>query len=378
MNSCCNNCDRVTSNSDDIFILYNMCTPCYEIIQSTNDVYYGESDDENLYYDERDDEYEYYFDFNSIENTPINLNEIPDIIINNNETTEDQTSINESTVEDASINASTIDDVPTNDVSVNETSSNKTTTTFTEYSFGPVVTCSICIDDIEGISNKMTTDCGHCFHTKCFLQHVAHNGFTCPLCRNQIIDEPEDEDSDEDDDEYEDDEDDDEYEYDVYEPDATGEDFALQSFRWLYNRIEDDDDEDDEDYTEDDIQRMEYERGHQYFGESELENISLSTVREQMIQRGITYNDLVALAAFPHKDNAADIAEYPHTRLIDLHSKIRDIIYGVVFVPVVLTQSVVEPVLLSEPIVEFEPSGKPLTLEDLSIDHDVLETLFEL
>jgi hypothetical protein len=93
-----------------------------------------------------------------------------------------------------------------------------------------------------------------------------------------------------------------------------------------------------------------------------------------MIQRGITYNDLVALAAFPHKDNAADLAEYPHTRLMDLHAKIKDIIYGVPFVPIVLT----EPVLLSEPVVEFEPLGKPLTLEDLSIDHDVLETLFEL
>jgi hypothetical protein len=363
-----------------------MCTPCYE---STNDVYYGESDDENLYYDERDDEYEYYFDFNSIENTPINLNEIPDNIISNNETTVDDVYVNETTEEAlastneedcastealASTNTSTVNDVPTNAVSVNETSSNKTTSTFTEYSFGPVVTCSICIDDIEGSSNKMTTDCGHCFHTKCFLQHVAHNGFTCPLCRNQIIDEPEDEDSDFD--EYEDDEDDDEDEFDdVYEPDANGEDFALQSLRWLYNRVEEDndEDEDDEDYS-DDIQRMEYERGNDYFGESELENISLSTVRDQMIQRGITYNDLVALAALPHKDNAADLAEYPHTRLMDLHAKIKDIIYGVPFVPVVVAQ----PVVVVNPVVEFEPSGKPLTLEDLSVDHNVLETLFEL
>jgi len=360
-----------------------MCTPCYE---STNDVYYGESDDdENLYYDERDDEYEYYFDFNSIENTPINLNEIPDYIISNNETTVNDVYVNETTVEEACAStnkeacastnkeacASTEEEacastIASTTASVNESTTNELT----------AITCSICIDDIEGSSNKMTTDCGHCFHTKCFLQHVAHNGFTCPLCRNQIIDEPEDEDSDFD--EYEDDDEDDEDEFDdVYEPDANGEDFALQSLRWLYNRVEEDndEDEDDEDYS-DDIQRMEYERGNDYFGESELENISLSTVRDQMIQRGITYNDLVALAALPHKDNAADLAEYPHTRLMDLHAKIKDIIYGVQFVS---TEPVVaQHVVVAQPVVEFEPSGKPLTLEDLSVDHNVLETLFEL
>ena len=61
-------------------------------------------------------------------------------------------------------------------------------------------TCSICIEDLDGINNRLTTDCGHCFHTNCFLQNVSHNGFNCPNCRNQLIEEPELDSDDEDED----------------------------------------------------------------------------------------------------------------------------------------------------------------------------------
>ena len=62
-----------------------------------------------------------------------------------------------------------------------------------EY-FTVSVDCPICMDCIEGNTNKVTTECGHCFHTNCLMTSVAHNGFGCPYCRTVMAEEPEDSD----------------------------------------------------------------------------------------------------------------------------------------------------------------------------------------
>lgn len=74
--------------------------------------------------------------------------------------------------------------------------------------------CPICMDDLIGINNTVTTECGHKFHASCLMQNIAHNGFSCPYCRNVMIEdiseteEEEEEDETEiDDDEYEEEED---------------------------------------------------------------------------------------------------------------------------------------------------------------------------
>ena len=55
------------------------------------------------------------------------------------------------------------------------------------------IDCPICMDCIESTSkNCVTTECGHCFHTNCLMQSVAHNGFGCPYCRTAMADEPDD------------------------------------------------------------------------------------------------------------------------------------------------------------------------------------------
>ena len=271
-------------------------------------------------------------------------------------------------------------------------------------------TCSICLDDIDIKINIMTTDCGHCFHTNCFLQHVSHNGFTCPNCRNQIVDEPEcdsDEDDYDDDDDYDDEDDDDECEED--DDECEEDNNAFRAMRMLFRRAENDAENINYEIYE---ERIQYERGHIHFGEEDLRPLSLRTIGERMNLRGITYNDLVALIVFPHKDNHADIAEYSHTRLKDIHRKIKDIIEDVPFV----YNPVVEPIgspltmddlhigspltmddlhigspltmddlhvddLVTDPIIEFSPAetiGKPLTLDDLRVDTDILETIFDL
>ena len=43
--------------------------------------------------------------------------------------------------------------------------------------------CPICLSDIEGVSNIVTTECGHSFHCSCLMQHALVNGFSCPCCR---------------------------------------------------------------------------------------------------------------------------------------------------------------------------------------------------
>ena len=56
--------------------------------------------------------------------------------------------------------------------------------------------CSICLENIIGVSNKVVTDCGHTFHCKCIMTNISFNGFSCPFCRNVMADLQEDSDSD--------------------------------------------------------------------------------------------------------------------------------------------------------------------------------------
>ena len=190
--------------------------------------------------------------------------------------------------------------------------------------------CSICLEVLEGVHNRLTTDCGHCFHTNCFLQNVSHNGFACPNCRNQLVEEPNDE-SDDEDDYDEDDYDDDEESVDDTSVSVAGpglESHVLRGFRWLFQRVEDDEDDDDEDDDDDEFDIMQFQRGHGRFNEDHYEPISLQVIGEQMGQRGITFDDLVALIAFPHKDNADDCAEYALPIIKKIQTKIQEILEG--------------------------------------------------
>lgn len=47
--------------------------------------------------------------------------------------------------------------------------------------------CPICYDCVSNNVNTTTTECGHCFHTSCLLKSCSINGFNCPMCRNNMI-----------------------------------------------------------------------------------------------------------------------------------------------------------------------------------------------
>ena len=337
MNATCSDC-----NQNVAYLIDMKCINCVD----------------NIYFDERDDEYEYCFEDQvsiDLEEESIDLEE-ESIVLEEESIVLDEESIVLDEEEEEN-NKKVIDieaiTAPAPIVAAPAAISNH----------DEPKTCSICLDDIDVKNNNMTTDCGHCFHTTCFLQNVSHNGFACPNCRNQIIEEPECE-SDDDDDEDEEDEEDDEENEDVDDFD-----YALRGMRWMFERVEDDDDDDD-DYDDDEsiddetFERIQYERGHAHFDEGEMQPISLSTISERIRLQGITYDDLIALIVFPHKDNAEDIATYPHTRLMDIHSKVKDVLEGAPM-----------------PVIEFsaeEANGKPLSLEDLTVDPSLLETIFDL
>jgi len=57
---------------------------------------------------------------------------------------------------------------------------------------------------IDLCKNCSTTECGHQFHSNCLMKSIAYNGFGCPYCRFEMVEDiSEDEDEeDEDDEEY--------------------------------------------------------------------------------------------------------------------------------------------------------------------------------
>lgn len=73
--------------------------------------------------------------------------------------------------------------------------------------------CCICFENINKNKNNCVTECGHIFCLKCLMTSFAHDNTSCPCCRQELIDPPEDK-NDDDDEEYITDEDEDEDEDD--------------------------------------------------------------------------------------------------------------------------------------------------------------------
>ena len=134
------------------------------------------------------------------------------------------------------------------------------------------------MDQIEEDRNKVVTECGHCFHTSCLMKNVAHNGFSCPYCRDAMAEEPEDNNTDDEYDEFSMDEEDE-------EPDYT--DNVLRGARWLFQRAEGEELDDDEDSDLDEDEDEEPER-------VEVEpRAPVDYIVEKLVQRGVTMADLV-------------------------------------------------------------------------------------
>ena len=145
--------------------------------------------------------------------------------------------------------------------------------------------CPICMDVIDMTRNCVTTECGHCFHSSCLMNSVAHIGFGCPYCRTVMADKPEDDD-------------DSDYESDDGE-EAEDNDYALRGLRFMNNIIEglphDDEDLQDEedDVVEDDNDVV-------------INDINLAPsstfITQKLISKGVDMEQLVKILLLNHNE----------------------------------------------------------------------------
>lgn len=209
--------------------------------------------------------------------------------------------------------------------------------------------CPICMDTIEGLCNRVVTECGHAFHCSCLMQNAAHNGFGCPYCRTKMAEEPEEE---------EDEEDEEDDEVTVFVEDA------LTSFRMFHQRINGDeveeepaeewesvDGSDDEDADEDEEQDV---------------MPTADYVAQKLTERGITLEDLVKNILFQeHSNYGENYADYDR-RSSEVYGQFRAIISQYTPVaPTDPTPAAPEPTV-STPVAELPSIAPPAIAESKS------------
>ncbi|MEX0598221.1 MAG: RING-H2 finger protein [Candidatus Paceibacterota bacterium] len=183
--------------------------------------------------------------------------------------------------------------------------------------------CPICMEEISSSLNRVTTECGHVFHTNCLMTNAAHNGFGCPYCRSELAKQPvEDESSDED------------YEegvgIDYY--DERTETRALQGVRNLFLVAEGGEPQDEESESESESESDDDENSAadvDVDGRPVLasNNPSPAFIARMLLSIGVTMEDMVkcALAEYHHEEYESEADEYEEG-VSKIYGKMRRII----------------------------------------------------
>ncbi len=226
------------------------------------------------------------------------------------------------------------------------------------------IDCPICMDCIETTTkNCVTTECGHCFHASCLMQSVAHNGFGCPYCRTAMAEVPA--------------ESDDEYD-DNYNDDTTVfEEDALTSFRMFHQRINGEEvEEEDEDNDWDTVNGDEEDEQEQEVQRAP----DAAYVAQKLVERGITFEDLVKNILFEEDFDNDDFESYANyeRRASEVYGQFRAIITryrpstSVVQseppVTVTTTQVVTTPVAKQIIAIDFDAQPKMTNVRNASYD----------
>ena len=197
--------------------------------------------------------------------------------------------------------------------------------------------CPICMDDIDGLSNRVTTECGHTFHCSCLMRNTAHNGFGCPYCRTTMAEIPDDSDDDFDSN------DSDSNDYDLED------DTFLTSFRMFHQQLngqeveeeedEDEDEDEDEEGDEDEdeegdedegvivegrfieggIRRQAVEEG----GVNPVVEADSEHITQKLMERGITFEDLVKTILFHEHDNYLNRYAHHERRSTEIYGQFK-------------------------------------------------------
>ena len=167
------------------------------------------------------------------------------------------------------------------------------------------VDCPICMDVIEGNNNRVTTECGHCFHTNCLMTSVAHNGFGCPYCRTKMAEEQDD---------------DEESEFSEYEEDdEVDNDYALRGLRFFTNNLN------GEPHDQEDIEDEDQEEDDEEIEVQEMPKPAPSLITHKLIEQGVTMEQLVKVLLLEHNEYDREDEEF--SRISDeLFGKLRIII----------------------------------------------------
>ena len=154
------------------------------------------------------------------------------------------------------------------------------------------IECPICMDVIEGNNNRVTTECGHCFHTKCLMTSVAHNGFGCPYCRTKMAEEQE--------------HDDEESEYSDYEEEEIYDDYALRGLRFFTNNLN------CEPHDPADIQDEAQDQEQEDI-EVEVEEVPKPApllITQKLMEQGVTMEQLVKVLLLDHDEYEREDEEF--------------------------------------------------------------------
>jgi hypothetical protein len=195
--------------------------------------------------------------------------------------------------------------------------------------------CPICMDTIEGLCNRVVTECGHAFHCSCLMQNTAHNGFGCPYCRTKMAEEPEEEE--ESDDGYGDDE----SEVTVFDEDA------LTSFRMFHQRINDEEVEEEEAEEWDTVVGDEEEEQDE---EEEAQMPDAAYMAQKLAARGITFEDLVKNILFQEHSNFGENYTDYERRSSEVFGQFRAIISQYTPSEPTPAPAIPAPVVTSEPV----------------------------
>jgi len=182
-----------------------------------------------------------------------------------------------------------------------------------------VVECSICLVSIDTNKNHVTTECGHQFHTTCLLSNVAYNGFGCPYCRSEMVDESvskhmHEEEDDDDDNDFDEDED---YDEDQEQQESD----VLRGFRFMLERVtgenltNEDDVVEENEYLNEDVD-----------DDSENHRPSVALISKKLSENGVTIETFVKALLVDHEEYNDERVEEFYEINDGIFDKIRDII----------------------------------------------------
>ncbi len=164
-----------------------------------------------------------------------------------------------------------------------------------------IIECPICMDCI-GEKNCVTTECGHKFHANCMFKNIDKNGFKCPCCRNQMIEQEEEEEEYEEYEEYEEEQQEHEEQQQEEEEDSVYEEEtgpfsndALRGLRLLTNLLEGDE------HHPDDVM-FEYNYLRPATATVDPVPPTLDVMEQGLIAQGVTYKQLLAWILTMHDE----------------------------------------------------------------------------